>query len=89
MPLTDEEVLELLKEPPRSPLPGYEAIALARVEVKNNTRQLYVPSCPFCKGSHRYGAGTPLEPLELFLGIREVDCAPPHYRKQRFLLRVV
>lgn len=64
----------------------FDAVAGVRLEVKNSTRQLVVVRCPFCKATHRHGAGSPLDPIELYLGLRDVDCAPPDYRTRRYKL---
>lgn len=86
-PLSDEEAAELLLAPVAHP-PTHTAIAYARIEIRNFTRQLYVPDCPFCHRSHRHGAGVMSEPITEYLCVHESACAPPDYKPQRYLLRV-
>ncbi len=68
--------------------PNRYPVAGARLESYRGTRQLFVYACPFCKKSHRHGAGLDGEPLAPYLGARSQYCLPPYDAPVTYTLRV-
>lgn len=67
---------------PFQPAPGYRCLTVTvRVADHKSTRQLVLDTCPFCRRSHRWGAGSPDDSRALLethlIDLRDPQCVAP------------